>query len=182
MKKFIIKTKTRKLLADTITPVSIYLRIRDVYPNSLFLESSDYHGNENSYSFICLKPLAGFEVDNGIATETYPDGVQVILLRLPDHNQFSERFRTFLHSFEQAGETGGRCRQRSCLVIPPMMPVRYFENIKLQARVIAEQKIPEVRYIFTITLLLSIIFRITCILLKTGSTENPANWSGLKRC
>jgi hypothetical protein len=29
MKKFKLITKTRKLLADTITPVSIYLKIRD---------------------------------------------------------------------------------------------------------------------------------------------------------
>ncbi len=66
MKKFIVKTKTLRLLADTITPVSIYLKIRDIYPNSLLLESSDYHGNENSYSYICLKPLATFEADKGL--------------------------------------------------------------------------------------------------------------------
>ncbi len=62
MARYSFKTSSRKLLADIITPVSIYLRIRDVYPNSLLLESSDYHGNENSYSFICMKPVAGFEV------------------------------------------------------------------------------------------------------------------------
>ena len=56
------------MLADIITPVSIYLRIRDVYPNSLLLESSDYHGNENSYSFICMKPLASFSIENGTIT------------------------------------------------------------------------------------------------------------------
>jgi len=69
MKKYIIRTTVRKLLADTITPVSIYLRIRDIYPNSLLLESSDYHGNENSYSFICMKPLACFEDDNVFVTD-----------------------------------------------------------------------------------------------------------------
>src|SRR4030042_2284282 len=100
MKKFIVKTKARKLLADTITPVSIYLRIRDIYPNSLLLESSDYHGNENSYSFICLKPLAGFEADNGIATESYPDGTK-ITTTLTGNRLFNERFRAFLQSFEQ---------------------------------------------------------------------------------
>ncbi len=78
MTGFKIKTTSRKLLADIITPVSIYLRIRDIYPNSLLLESSDYHGNENSYSFICMKPLAGFEADNGFITETYPDGSEII--------------------------------------------------------------------------------------------------------
>jgi hypothetical protein len=48
-----IKTKYKQLLADTITPVSLYFKIRDKFPNSLLLESSDYHGNDNSFSYIC---------------------------------------------------------------------------------------------------------------------------------
>jgi anthranilate synthase component 1 len=146
MKKYIIKTKTRKLLADTITPVSIYLRIRDVYPNSLLLESSDYHGNENSYSFICLKSLAGFEVDNGIVTETYPDGEKIITT-LTDHNRFNERFRKFLGSFEQQeGQEG--VAVNGLFGYTSYDAIKYFENIKIQARVIPEHKIPDVRYNF----------------------------------
>jgi anthranilate synthase component 1 len=146
MKKYIIKTKTRKLLADTITPVSIYLRIRDVYPNSLLLESSDYHGNENSYSFICLKPLAGFEVDNGIATESYPDG-EKITTTLTDHNRFNERFRKFLGSFEQQeGQEG--VAVNGLFGYTSYDAIKYFENIKIQASIIPEHKIPDVRYNF----------------------------------
>jgi anthranilate synthase component 1 len=129
MKKFIIKTKTRKLLADTITPVSIYLRIRDVFPNSLLLESSDYHGNENSYSFICLKPLAGFEVNDGVVKESYPDG-STLETRLTDPHSFKERFRGFLESFgQQEGQEG--------VVINGLFgytsydAIKYFENIEL---------------------------------------------------
>ena len=92
MTEFIIKTKSRKLLADIITPVSIYLRIRDIYPNSLLLESSDYHGNENSYSFICMKPLAGFEADEGFVAETYPDGSKIIT-EIIDKQTFNTRFQ-----------------------------------------------------------------------------------------
>jgi anthranilate synthase component 1 len=146
MKKFIIKTKTRKLLADTITPVSIYLRIRDVFPNSLLLESSDYHGNENSYSFICLKPLAGFEADDGFATETYPDGT-TIKTDISGHGMFNVRFREFLQSFEQQEGQDG-------VVINGLFgytsydAIRYFENIKLKERTIPEQRIPQVKYNF----------------------------------
>ncbi len=146
MKKYIIKTKTKKLLADTITPVSIYLRIRDEFPNSLLLESSDYHGNENSYSFICLKPLAGFVIENGNATETYPDGTSVIT-ELTRPGQFNERFKTFLNSFEQQeGQEG--------VVVNGLFgytsydAVRYFENIRLQNRIVPEQKIPLLKYNF----------------------------------
>ena len=46
-----IKTKVRQILADTITPVSVYLRVRDVFPQSILLESSDYRTSEDSYSF-----------------------------------------------------------------------------------------------------------------------------------
>jgi len=61
-------------LADTITPVSIYLKIRDRYPNSILLESSDYHGNENSFSYICCNPIADITVKNDTITESFPDG------------------------------------------------------------------------------------------------------------
>ena len=146
MKKFIIKTQTRKLLADTITPVSIYLRIRDIYPNSLLLESSDYHGNENSYSFICLKPLAGFEADNGITVETYPDG-SVIKTPLNDHHSFNKRFKAFLQSFEHA-ENKASVPINGLFGYTCYDAVKYFENIKLQTKVIHDYKIPDVRYNF----------------------------------
>lgn len=58
MSKIRIKTREHKILADTITPVSIYLKLRDRFANSFLLESSDYHGAENSFSYICCSPLA----------------------------------------------------------------------------------------------------------------------------
>jgi anthranilate synthase component 1 len=146
MKQYFVKTKTRKLLADIITPVSIYLRIRDVYPNSLLLESSDYHGNENSYSFICLKPLAGFEVDNGIATEMYPDGSKITTV-ISDQHMFNRRFRSFLLSFEQKeGQEG--VPVNGLFGYTSYDAVKYFESITLNARIIPEHKIPDVRYHF----------------------------------
>ena len=69
-----LKTHYKKILADTITPVSIYLKIRDRFPNSILLESSDYHGNENSFSYICCKPIASIAVKNNVILESFPDG------------------------------------------------------------------------------------------------------------
>jgi anthranilate synthase component 1 len=77
MTKFKITTTHKKLLADTTTPVSIYLRLRDVFPNSLLLESSDYHSRENSLSYICCEPIAGLVLNNGILKKHYPDGSQI---------------------------------------------------------------------------------------------------------
>lgn len=58
MKSFQLQTTYKQILADTITPVSVYLKVRDRYPNSILLESSDYHANDNSFSYICFNPIA----------------------------------------------------------------------------------------------------------------------------
>lgn len=73
MKNYKIKTRHKMMLADTITPVSIYLRLRDKYANTILLESSDYHGNENSLSYICCKPIASIKAQHGIMEYQYPD-------------------------------------------------------------------------------------------------------------
>ncbi|WP_339700468.1 anthranilate synthase component I family protein [uncultured Marixanthomonas sp.] len=72
--KYQLKTHSKKLLADTLTPVSVYLRLRDKFPNSLLLESSDYHANDNSFSYICCNPIASIKVMNGVITQEFPDG------------------------------------------------------------------------------------------------------------
>src|SRR3546814_6991553 len=58
------KTVYKQLMADTTTPVSTYLRLRDVFPNSLLLESSDYHSRENNMRYICCQPIAGIKLDH----------------------------------------------------------------------------------------------------------------------
>lgn len=55
-------------LADIITPVTIYLKVRDQYPNAILLESSDYHGNSNSMSYICFDQLSSFKLENKMIT------------------------------------------------------------------------------------------------------------------
>jgi anthranilate synthase component 1 len=144
MKKYCITTKAVKMLADTITPVSIYLRVRDVFPNSLLLESSDYHGNENSFSYICLKPIAGFEVDNGIVTETFPDGPEVVTA-IDGVNEFKEKLNGFLDSFVQT-DSGEDIPLNGLFGYISYDAIRYFENIKLDAGVVPGRKIPDIRY------------------------------------
>lgn len=75
MQKYQLHTHSKKILADTITPVSIYLKIRDKFSNSLLLESNDYHSNENSFSYICCNPMASIKVENEVITTTFPDGI-----------------------------------------------------------------------------------------------------------
>jgi len=144
MKNFKIKTTSRKLLADIITPVSIYLRIRDIYPNSLLLESSDYHGNENSFSFICMNPIAGFEADNGKITETYPDGSEVITV-LTDKRTFNNRFTSFADTFIHS-EIPVDVPVNGLFGYLTYDAVEYFEKIELKHDSEAPYKIPDARY------------------------------------
>jgi anthranilate synthase component 1 len=58
------KTLSKTKIADTITPVGLYLRFRDKYPNTLLLESSDYHSKEESFSFIAIEPLITIKAEN----------------------------------------------------------------------------------------------------------------------
>ncbi len=69
-----LKTFYKKILADTITPVSVYLRVRDRFPNSILLESSDYRANDNTFSYICCNPIASIKVQDEKIFEQYPDG------------------------------------------------------------------------------------------------------------
>ena len=72
--KYQLVSHHKKILADTITPVSVYLKIRDRFPNSILLESSDYHANDNSFSYICCNPIASIKVENETVTQQFPDG------------------------------------------------------------------------------------------------------------
>ena len=73
MKTFNYTTHSKQVLGDMHTPVSIYLKVRDMYPQSALMESSDYHAGENSLSFIALCPLASIGINGGIVTSNYPD-------------------------------------------------------------------------------------------------------------
>ena len=72
--KYQLQSHHKKILADTITPVSVYLKIRDRFPNSILLESSDYHANDNSFSYICCNPIAYIKVENELVLQQFPDG------------------------------------------------------------------------------------------------------------
>lgn len=93
-----VKSTYKKLLADTLTPVSIYLRLRDKYAESILLESSDYHGDENSLSYICCEPLASFSASNYSLEIDMPNDTQRI--DPIDKSSLINHFEDFKNSFE----------------------------------------------------------------------------------
>ncbi|RSK43379.1 anthranilate synthase component I family protein [Hymenobacter perfusus] len=73
MQTYQLTTRHLRVLADTVTPVGLYLRLRDRYDNCLLLESSDYHGQQNAFSYLAFDPLARFELRGRELTLTLPD-------------------------------------------------------------------------------------------------------------
>ena len=99
MKRFTLQTKHKKILADTLTPVSVYLRVRDVFPHSLLLESSDYHENNNDFSYICCNPIASIELKDGQLRTQFPDGTEEIL-QVDKQTDIPEKIHRFSQWFE----------------------------------------------------------------------------------
>jgi hypothetical protein len=64
MKKILLQTEVTTMLADTFTPVGIYLRLRDRFRDTILLESTDSHAAENSYSFIGVNAIGGIEISS----------------------------------------------------------------------------------------------------------------------
>jgi anthranilate synthase component I len=145
MKTYTIKLITKHVLADMVTPVSIYLQARAKYPHSLLLESSDYHGHENSYSFICLDPVSTFQVDQGKVLEMYPDGI-IHESNISRPGDFRDRFDSFIRSFKVI--EGDSTLVNGVFGYSTYDAVQYFETIRFQNPIKEAYKIPELRYNF----------------------------------
>ena len=138
--------QTQKMLADMQTPVGIYLKIRDLYTNSVLLESSDYHGTENSFSYIGFAPIGGISVNRFVIREEYPDG-KLIETKVTDKMTVSNRFDVFLKSFEiqQEDKTPGLIN--GLLGYTSYESVQYFEDVKLKARETVPGSMPGLHYV-----------------------------------
>jgi anthranilate synthase component I len=146
MERQIFKAEVRKILADTVTPVSVYLRLRTLYHKSILLESSDYHGHENAYSFICFEPVACFTADNGeVTVEKSGNGKEryAITAEQPLHQLLDD----FYNSFEVTG-TEIELPANGLFGYMNFDAVRYFEKIDITAPAKEEYRIPEVKYCF----------------------------------
>ena len=152
MATFNYTTQTRKILADLYTPVGVYMRLRDIYPQSALMESSDYHGTENSRSFIGVHPIASIAVGHGVVTATYPDG-RVEETELPAFGEgkgekcklaISKAFNDFIQAFHVEGEGSECC---GLYGFTTFNAVRYFENIPVKDTTMEKNDAPDIYYI-----------------------------------
>jgi anthranilate synthase component I len=143
MKRYKINTTQKKLLADTTTPVSIYLRLRDVFPNALLLESSDYHSRENSTSYICCEPISGLVLNNGILKISYPDGHSDRFE--PGQFELISKINEYIQAFD-TDESPSKVISNGLFGYFAHEAVEHFETIKLKTIENDSKKIPEMQY------------------------------------
>lgn len=138
--KYIFNTQIQKFLCDTLTPVQMYYQIRDQFPNSLLLESSDYKSKENSYSYICFNPIASFIVQNDSIKMRFPNQSEKTIA-VKNFN-VAQELNHFIEAFEHQKSqydfiTNGLFGYTAYDAIP------LFENINFKTQ---DKEIPLVHY------------------------------------
>ncbi len=137
------KTASKKILGDLNTPVSAYMKIRDDYPMSALMECSDYHGGENSRSFIGVHPIGSVSIEHGMGVCKYPDGKQFQHEITKEYGS-AQLINEFLSAFKIEGEDSGNC---GLFGYTSFNAVRYFENINVKDETQAKNDAPDLLYI-----------------------------------
>lgn len=119
------------MLADTLTPVNIYLRLRDIFAGSILLESSDYHGHENSLSFICCDPMATFKVFQEQAEISLP-GKPPRKVAINKQGQVTYLLNEFKSSFKVDESVSSRYPHDGLFGYMAYDAIRYFEQVPVQ--------------------------------------------------
>lgn len=138
-----LNTITQKLLADTVTPVSIYLKLRDKYQNPILLESSDYHGNDNSFSYICCEPIASFTLKDGLLKKQIP-GRPEEEYRI-ENKEVGDELNAFAQSFK-VEKSPYKFIDNGLFGYIGYDAVKYFENIQVNEKKDDQYGIPDILY------------------------------------
>lgn len=141
--KFKYTTSARTILADLYTPVGVYMRLRDIYPQSALMESSDYHDPNNSRSFIGVNPIASVAISHGKAISLFPDGTQTCR-SVSQGYRADNAINDFISRFEAEGEYSHLC---GLYGYTSFNAVRYFENINVKDETMGKNDAPDLMYI-----------------------------------
>ncbi len=139
------KINSKIMLGDLLTPVSAYLRLRELSAQSVLMESSDYHSGKNARSFIALQPMAHVAIGHGMGSCLYPDGKTF-------QHPIDRAYRSdaiigeFMHSFKFEGDD----HQLGCCQLwgfTSFNAVRYFEDIAVKDETQTRNDAPDMLYI-----------------------------------
>ena len=171
MNTFKYTTNSKTILGDLYTPVGVYMRLRDLYPQSALMESSDYHDANNSRSFIGLNPIASVAIGHGMATVSYPDG-SVMQHEVNKAYRSDKAIHALIDRIEVSGEDANVC---GLFGYTSFNAVRYFEDIPVKDETQAKNDAPDVLYILYKVV---IVFDHHQSLLKVVSLEESLEESG----
>lgn len=142
MKKIKLNNYHKKIFADTITPVEVYLKIRDIYPNSLLLENSDYMLANNNYSFICFNQIGYIKIKNNEITFSYP-GEAVTSKQLSKNEKVSDVIHQYLDRFETS-KSDFKFLNNGLFGFMSHESVKYFDSINIENK--DDFDIPDIYY------------------------------------
>ena len=137
------------LLGDLHTPVGVYMQLRDLYPQSALMESSDYHESNNSRSFIGVDPMASVAISHGESISTFPDG-SVSRHKVDASYRSDHAINDFLARFEVNGSDADHC---GLYGYTSFNAVRYFENIPVKDETMEKNDAPDMYYILYRTII-----------------------------
>ena len=147
--QYVYTTHTKTILADLFTPVGVYMSLRNLHPQSVLMESSDYHSHDTARSFIAVHPMARFAVAHGIVTASYPDGSEEkVVLNMTQKGRAKEQvvqsLAAFLEKFTVEGEGSAYC---GVYGYTSFNAVRYFENIAVTDSTMESNDAPDILYV-----------------------------------
>ena len=177
MKTYIYESCHKTLLGDLHTPVSTYLKVRDLFPQSVLMESSDYHGVENNRSFIGLNPIASIAVSHGTATMRYPDRT-VEKQEITDDYRVEDAISDFLLHFQVTGEYAHYC---GLYGYTTFNAVRYFENIPIKDSCDAKNDAPDMLYILYKYLIVFNDFKSEMVLVEMQTPQETSHISDIEK-
>lgn len=142
--RFNFKTTHKRILADTTTPVSIYLRLRDTFPNSLLLESSEYNNRDNNISYICCQSIASILLQNGKLTTSFPDGRRE--QKPASDLNLRQEVSQFRETFHADPVPGVNVISNGLFGYFSFEAIEHFEDIQLRAEKQPDRAIPALQY------------------------------------
>ena len=143
MNTFEYKTNSKTILADLYTPVGVYMRLRDLYPQSALMECADYHDAASSRSFIGISPLASVAIGHGFATICFPDGTK-------EEHEVNKQYRSdkaihaLIDRIQVEGDDASVC---GLFGYTSFNAVRYFEDIAVKDETQEKNDAPDMLYI-----------------------------------
>ena len=143
METFKYTTNSKTILADLYTPVGVYMRLRDLYPQSALMECADYHDAASSRSFIGISPMASVAIGHGIATVSYPDG-SVMQHEVNKAYRSDKAIHALIDRIEVTGDDAGVC---GIFGFTSFNAVRYFEDIAVKDETQEKNDAPDVLYL-----------------------------------